>query len=162
MKPKPESEPEGDFSDFSVKPRRTFWGFRSIGQLMIVVALSGLVLAVVTGRQSSTSRGALKIAKIRRAGPPWTLSGRQLAFQPRGKTLSPRGFDLGMIKTAPQSVDDAMIKTAPAGIDEAMIVNPFGPPDDPAVVEPEPTPEALPENAPERPPGLTPQDQPIP
>ena len=108
MRLKPESEPEFEFQR---KLRRWYWPIRSIGQLMVVVALSGLAMAVLPDR----SRPMSLAPGIR---PPAVR-----AVQVIPPVQTPRVPDR-FVREAPGGIDDAMIVTARPGIDDAMIVNP--------------------------------------
>jgi hypothetical protein len=107
MKPKASLEPE-----LMLARRRRRW-YRlpqSIAELMVVVAISGLGLAVLT-------EGSRRLNK----GPGPTT---RLVFAPRGVLPAPvpQPFD-PMVIPARQGIDDAMIKQAPVGIDDAMIIS---------------------------------------
>jgi hypothetical protein len=106
MRPKNESE-----LDFQPKLRRWYWPIRSIGQLMVVVALSGLAMAVLPDRH----RPMPLALGIRPAAV------RAVQVIPRGQI--PRAAD-PFVREARPGIDDAMIVTARPGIDDAMIISP--------------------------------------
>jgi hypothetical protein len=106
MRPKPEPE-----FVFQPKHRRWYRPIRSIGQLMVMVALSGLALAVLPERHRPMPM-ALGIR------PPAVR-----AVQVVPPVRVPRPLDPSVHEARP-GIDDAMIVTARQGIDDAMIVNP--------------------------------------
>src|SRR4029079_17708162 len=84
---------------------------RSIGQLMVVVALSGLAMAVLPDRSRPLSLApAITPPAVR-------------AVQVIPPMQAPRVPDR-FVREAPGGIDDAMIVTARQGIDDAMIVGP--------------------------------------
>jgi hypothetical protein len=105
---RPKREPE---LEFQPKLRRWYWPIRSIGQLMVVVALSGLAMAVLPDRHRP-----MRLAPgIRPAAV------RSVQVIPRVQV--PRSAD-PFIREARRGIDDAMIATARRGIDDGMIVSP--------------------------------------
>ncbi len=110
MRPKVELDPE--FLS-RPKPKSRYLAVRSLGRLMTLIALSGLVLAAYAGRP-----------RLRSAGP----SAKRFMPVPKTPGMSqplpvPPSSDRSII-VAPPGVDEAMIITADAGVDEAMIVTP--------------------------------------
>jgi len=106
MRPKPDPEFE-----FQPKSRSRSWPIRSIGQLMVVVALSGLAMAALPGRSRPR---------------PLTFGARPpavRAVQVIPQVQAPQVPD-PFVREAPGGIDDAMIVTARQGIDDAMIVGP--------------------------------------
>jgi len=102
------SDPEFEFPS---KLCRWYWPIRSIGQLMIVVALSGLAMAVLPDRPRPMSLApGIRPTAVR-------------AVQVLPPVQAPRVPDR-FVREAPGGIDDAMIVTARPGIDDAMIVNP--------------------------------------
>ncbi len=100
--------------DFLRSSQRSYWPLRSIGQLLVGAALSGLLLAALPSRS--------------RPWPP-SLRGNAVVWQPRRGQPVPRVTpqrDRSVI-VARQGIDERMIITARRGIDEAMIVNPLEP-----------------------------------
>jgi len=147
MKSKPDFDP-----DRPVPSRRRLWPIRSIGQLMVVVAVSGLLLAigVTTARQplssivywepglspSSTARPRLALypapdvtpaALVREVYcgllPDQTASPPDTAPQPLVTDVQLRDR---MVVIAPESIDPAMVVRAPAWIDPKMVFTPRG------------------------------------
>jgi hypothetical protein len=113
MKPKPLFDDE-----LPPRPGRSWWLSRSIGTLMIVVAVSALVLAFVAERSRrlaaakqppSRPRPILTAARLRRQIPQT----KRLLSQPRDPFLI----------MADASIDPKMVVAAPMGIDDAMVVN---------------------------------------
>jgi hypothetical protein len=114
MKPKPSPEPEPElmliWSRSQSRNRRRRW-YRlpqSIAELMVVVAISGVGMAVVTEGSRRLNKGVTTRAPflpVQRGVPP---------------IPSPQPPDLFVIPAIP-GIDDAMIKQAPTGIDDGMI-----------------------------------------
>jgi hypothetical protein len=102
------SDPEFEFPS---KLCRWYWPIRSIGQLMVVVALSGLAMAVLPERPGTRSL------------PPGLRPPAVRAVQVIPPAQTPRVPDR-FVREAPAGIDDAMIVTARQGVDDAMIVNP--------------------------------------
>jgi hypothetical protein len=112
---RPELAPETELgTPFKPKARRLSWYPRSIGRLMALVALSGLILAAYSERSRT----------------PAPLRGRLVRTAPRGFRVPPPAPVQPMplrdpaVLVAPPGIDDAMIVTARTGIDNAMIVTP--------------------------------------
>jgi hypothetical protein len=108
MKPRP-----APFLELSPGQKSRRWCSlpRSIGQLMTIIALSGLALAAYSEHART------------RVIP---LGARRFVFQPpqvppRVEVQEPRDPS---VLVAPRGVDEAMIVTAREGIDDAMIVGP--------------------------------------
>jgi hypothetical protein len=99
--------------EFELQPKlcRWYWPIRSIGQLMVVVALSGLAMAVLPERPRTRSL------------PPGLRPPVVRAVQVIPPVQTPRVSDR-FVREAPAGIDDAMIVTARQGIDDAMIVGP--------------------------------------
>ena len=103
-----------------LKPR--FFPPRTLGQLMALVALCGVVLAVVVPRGGGSGGGAAKpirgrlgTLRLRNAtiGPP------RLSLLPPAQTAA---GDDPMVVVAATEIDDAFLIPAPVEIDDAMIV----------------------------------------
>ena len=79
MKPKPKFELE-----LPSRARRWYWPIRSIGQLMIAVALNGLVLSVVPELSRRLVQGSLNIKKGpgRKAVVPGPIGRLQAEIRP--------------------------------------------------------------------------------
>jgi hypothetical protein len=108
MRTKRESELE-----FQPKLRRWYWSIRSIGQLMVVVALSGLAMAVLPDRHRP-----MPLAPGTRPGAVRAVQVVPRVQVPRARAVDP------FLHEARPGIDDAMIVTARPGIDDAMIVGP--------------------------------------
>jgi hypothetical protein len=126
MVPIPRLDPE-----FTSQPKSRYWLSlpRSLGRLMILIALFGLILAAFM-------EGKRPLAVVPAA--------RRVAFQPirttpRRPIARPR--DRSVI-TARPGIDDAMIHTARQGIDDAMILSPGRIPRMPILIAPQPGAEA--------------------
>jgi hypothetical protein len=105
---RPKRKPE---LEFQPRLRRWYGPIRSIGQLMVVVALSGLAMAVLPDRQRPMRLApGIRPAAVR-------------AVQVIPQAQAPRAADT-FIREARPGIDDAMIVTARGGIDDAMIVSP--------------------------------------
>ena len=114
MKPKVQFDPE-----LGISMRRSYWPIRSAGQLMIVVALSGLTFWVMPmgwGGPATGSRGVRR-APVRRAAI------RQPLQTPRAGAAP--SSDRFVIMAAPE-IDPAMVIRADPDIDAAMVVHPSG------------------------------------
>jgi hypothetical protein len=98
---------------------------QSIAELMVLVAISGLGLAVLT-------EGSRRLNK--NLGPGVRLVPARPAVL---TTLVPQPADPSVIP-APQGIDDAMIKLAPEGIDDGMIFPRPGLPRAPIALPPAP------------------------
>src|SRR5262245_40329764 len=115
MKPKLDFDPE-----FRANSRRWYWPIRSIGQLMIVIALGGVVLSVVpvgSRQQARPSR------PLRRFVPNATLL--------QGPVLSPQG-QAGerqppdrFVVIAPAEIDPGMVVWARPDLDAGMVFDPY-------------------------------------
>lgn len=108
MRPKPQVDPE--FMSCP-KSRGRLSLPRSLGRLMILIALLGLALGVYSERV--------------RPGPA-PFPARLVAFLPprTPPTRALTRLQDPSVLVARQGIDDAMIHTARRGIDDAMIVNP--------------------------------------
>ena len=108
MNPRPHLDPE-----FSCPGKPPGWHSfpRSLGRLMILIALFGLVLSVYSTQTRPTTVPIIRT--------PVALQRRRVA--PRGQPIPPRH---PAVIVARPGIDDAMIHTARQGIDEGMIVNP--------------------------------------
>jgi hypothetical protein len=106
MKPKPSLEPEL----MPARGRRRWYRLpQSIAELMVVVAISGLGLAVLTEGSRRLNKGI--VTKTRFMPAP-----RGVLPAPVPQPADP------MVIEARRGIDDAMIKQAPEGIDDAMII----------------------------------------
>ena len=112
MKPKPEHDPERPSSS-----RRWSWRIRSIGQLMIVIALIGLALSVVPLRTQAPAPGVLKFRGVRgrRAMLPGSI-GRLPAEVRQARDR--------FVIVAPAAIDPGMVVQADPDLDAAMVFNP--------------------------------------
>ena len=108
MKPKPSPEPELMLI-WNRSRRRWYRLPQSIAELMVVVAISGLGLAVVT-------EGSRRLNKGVTTRTPFIMP-VQRSVLPIPSSQPPDPF---VIPVMP-GIDDAMIKQAPAGIDDGMI-----------------------------------------
>jgi hypothetical protein len=113
MKSKPSPEPElmliWSRSQSRTRRRRWYRLPQSIAELMVVVAISGVSLAVVT-------EGSRRLNKGVTTRTPFVLPIQRSVLP----IPSPQPRDPFVIQ-ARQSIDDAMIKQAPEGIDDGMI-----------------------------------------
>jgi len=118
-----------DFDPYLPEPSgRRLWPIRSIRQLMVVVAPSGVILAVgvTMARQplSSMMRRALGYPTAS-AVPP-----RLAMVQARGRVVPPRVFlpqpPDPLVIVAPESIDAGMVVRAPDWIDPKMVFIPSG------------------------------------
>ena len=110
MKPKVQFDPE-----FGKNARRWYWPIRSIGQLMIVVALSGLMLGGMSMRSRRPVRNSLKPFR----GPMNRVQGPAGQF-PAG-VAQPR--DRFVIVARPE-IDPGMVIQARPDLDAAMVIHP--------------------------------------
>jgi hypothetical protein len=108
MRPKPDFDPE-----FPAHSRRWYWPIRSIGQLMIVIALSGLVLSVVPLRSRPAppvrTRPRFSRNPIVIQGPVWGLQARGEQPRDRFVVIAPREIDPGMVVYARPDLDEGMV-----------------------------------------------------
>ena len=112
MKPKSESDPE-----LPSNLRRWYWRIRSIGQLMIVIALSGLVLSIVPPRTRGAVRGSLNIKTVR--GQPAVIPGPIGRLQAGARPSRDR-----FVIVAPAEIDPEMVVRADPDLDAEMVFNP--------------------------------------
>ncbi len=112
MKPQTVLDP-----DFRSNARRWYWPIRSIGQLMIVVALSGLVLSVYPMKSQPQSRGPLNIARV-----PGTSVVRALDLTVKPPVAVRPPADRFTVVASPD-IDPAMVITARPDIDPGMVVH---------------------------------------
>jgi hypothetical protein len=115
MKPKPNFDP-----DFPMTSRRRYWPIRSIGQLMIVVALSGLVLSVVSMKSQRPSpsvnvRKRLPMTSRLVQVPSRNLQARDVVQPPPDR----------FVIVARAEIDPAMVVQARPDIDPGMVFNPY-------------------------------------
>ncbi len=114
MRPKTVIDP-----DFRSNARRWFWPIRSIGQLMIVVALSGLVLSVYPMKAQRQSRVPLKIVRFRGNVRGTSIGAPTPAVNPRVAVRPPA--DRFTVVASPD-IDPAMVITASPDIDPGMVI----------------------------------------
>jgi hypothetical protein len=115
MKPKSSPEPELMLIWSQSRTRRGRW-YRlpqSIAELMVVVAISGVALAVVT-------EGSRRLNKGVTTRTPFVLPIQRGVLRVPLPQPQPQPLDPSAIP-ARQGIDDAMIKQAPEGIDDGMI-----------------------------------------
>jgi hypothetical protein len=101
--------------DDELQPKKQPWfrSIRSIGQLMLVVAVGGLTVAVVAGiANQKRSRRYLRGPVVQRP-----------VQVPQVKALVARKRD-SFVVIAAADIDAKMVMPAPAEIDEAMVINP--------------------------------------
>jgi len=123
MNSKPDFDP-----DWPASSRDKFWPFRSIRQLMIIVAASGLLLAAVVtlGRQPLSSMIRRGLGLPRASTVPQRLAmvqGRGRAAQPGVFRPQPRD---PLVIIAPEAIDPGMVVRTPAWIDPKMVFTPRG------------------------------------
>jgi hypothetical protein len=113
MKSKIQFDPE-----LGKNARRWYWPIRSIGQLMIVVALSGLTLWAVPRRSGDSVSGPLNLRRIP-AGMP-TIRGplrspRAEVGQPNDRfvIVARPDLDAGMVIQARPDIDAGMVIPQP-------------------------------------------------
>lgn len=127
MKPKPSPEPELMLIWSRSRSRKRWYRLpQSIAELMVVVAISGVGLAVVT-------EGSRRLNKGVTTRTPFIMPVQRSVLP----IPSPQPPDRFVIQTRP-GIDDAMIKQAPAGIDDGMIFPRTGLSRLPAVLPPSP------------------------
>jgi hypothetical protein len=112
MRPKPEHDPE-----LPSGSRRWSWRIRSIGQLMIVIALIGLALSAVPLRTRPPARGVLKFKGMR--GRPATLPGSIGRLPAEVRQARDR-----FVIVAPAEIDPGMVVWADPDLDAEMVFNP--------------------------------------
>jgi hypothetical protein len=112
MKLTPELDPELPW-----KSRRRSWPIRSIGQLMIVIALSGLVLSVVPLRSRRPAPTAFRITRLpgNRTVVQGPVPGR---WQQKSSPRDP------FVIIAAAEIDSGMVVQADPNLDAAMVFNP--------------------------------------
>jgi hypothetical protein len=103
--------------------RRWHWPIRSIGQLMIVVALSGMVFAVLPLKSRRPGPPALKMVPAPGTstviqGPIGTVHGLRRDPSDRFVFIAPEEIDPGMVIQARPDLDEGMVFT-PYGRDPA-------------------------------------------
>ena len=109
---KPKSLPEPELMLARGRRRRRWYRLpQSIAELMVVVAISGVALAVVT-------EGSRRLNKGVTTRTPFVLPIQRGVL--RVPLPQPQPLDPSVIQ-ARQGIDDAMIKQAPEGIDDGMI-----------------------------------------
>jgi hypothetical protein len=106
-------QPGFDF-EFVAKGSRPWWSIRSIGLLMILVAVIGLVLAVGMGIREQ------KPVAVRPAFPVMAIPA--VLVQPATPPVPPDRF----VRLADTSIDPQMVIPAPADLDDEMVINPEG------------------------------------
>jgi len=132
------SQPDFDL-DWPAGSQSRLWPIRSIRQLMVVVAASGMLLAftVTLARQplssmilwdpglptSSTARPRLALYQAPDAAPPLVIACPVEAAQPDVFRPQPRD---PLVVVAPESIDPGMVVRAPAWIDPKMVFTPRG------------------------------------
>jgi hypothetical protein len=108
MKRKP-----GFDDEFHPKGQRWSWPVRSIGRLMIVVAVCGAALSVMVG-----------MGKHKRNARYFPTRVQRRLQAPQVETLGAQPRDPFVVVAAAE-IDAQMVVPAPAGIDEAMVFNPY-------------------------------------
>ena len=98
--------------DFGPKAQPWVWPVRSIGRLLIVVAVCGAALSVMAGTGKQKRNVRHFPARLQRPVPA-----------PQTKALVARARD-PFVVVAASEIDAKMVVAAPAGIDEAMVFNP--------------------------------------
>jgi hypothetical protein len=114
MKPKVPFDPE-----FAADARRWYWPIRSIGPLMIVVALGGLTLWAAPMKRGGKASGPSNLRRV----PAGRAAIRGPLRSPPAQVDRPR--DRFVIMTCPE-IDPAMVILAPE-IDAGMVVHPGTP-----------------------------------
>ncbi|MGO9471125.1 MAG: hypothetical protein ACLQIB_28620 [Isosphaeraceae bacterium] len=123
MRSKPDIDPDGP-----ARSQRRLWPIRSIRQLMVVVAASGMLLAgaVTMARQPLSST----IGRVLGFPTPTTMPPRlamvpvpRTAVQPDVFPPQPRDHSVIII---PESIDRGMVVRAPEWIDPKMVFTPSG------------------------------------
>ena len=99
--------------EFQPKRQRRAWPVRSIGRLLVVVAVCGAALSVMAGMGKHKRNVRSFPARVQRPGQA-----------PQTNALVAPPGDPFMVVAAPE-IDAAMVVAAPAGIDEAMVFNPY-------------------------------------
>jgi hypothetical protein len=130
--------------EFQPKPQRWAWPVRSIGRMMIVVAVCGACLSVMVGMGKHKRNVRYFRARVQR--PILAPQAQALAVQPRDP----------FVVVASAEIDAMMVVPAPAGIDEAMVFNPYTRERQAALAAPAPGSPLMPD--PETQPGQLPDD----
>jgi hypothetical protein len=99
--------------EFQRKRKARSWPVRSIGRLMIVVAVSGAALSVMTGMGKQKRNSRYFPARVQRP-----------IQAPRPSVLAAKPADPFVVVAAAE-IDARMVVAAPVGIDEAMVFNPY-------------------------------------
>ncbi len=99
--------------ELQLKGQRWAWPVRSIGRLMIVVAVCGAALSVMAGMGQHIRNVRYFPARAQR--PIQAPQTNVLVAQPRDP----------FVVVAAAEIDAKMVVAAPAGIDEAMVFNPY-------------------------------------
>lgn len=104
----------------SKKSIGSWWAYppRKLGQLMTVVALSGLAMSAI-GPRGPGRAGPPRAPRMSTSPRAWSLANPPLTRVAPEVNLS---FDAGIYKAAPQGIDNRFVVDAPQGIDARMIV----------------------------------------
>ena len=138
MKRKP-----GFDDELRVKGQRRSWPIRSIGRLMILVAILGATLSVMAGMGKQKKNARYFPSRVQQRVPAPRINA--LVAQPRDP----------FVVVAAATIDAAMVVQAPAG-DEAMVFNPYTRERQSALAVPAPGSPLIP--VPETQPGQLPDD----
>jgi hypothetical protein len=101
----------------SAAPRRWSWRIRSIGQLMIVIAVIGLVLAALPRKSRPPAPLALRLTPV-----PGKLAFSQVPVP--DVSAQPRTPRDPFVRIAPAEIDPGMVVRADPDLDAAMVFNP--------------------------------------
>jgi hypothetical protein len=100
-------------NELQPKAQRRSWPVRSIGRLMVVVAVCGSAWSVMAGTGKHKPNVRFFPARVQR--PVQAPQIRALGAQPRDPFVVVAGAE----------IDAKMVVPAPAGLDEAMVFNPY-------------------------------------
>ncbi|HZW29158.1 MAG TPA: hypothetical protein VFF52_00520 [Isosphaeraceae bacterium] len=112
MKPKSDYDPE---LPSNVRP--WYWRIRAIGQLVVVIVLSGLLFSAIPSRGQGPVRSALRFQKV--PGQQAVIPG------PIGRLRTPvRPPRDRFVIVAPAAIDPKMVVRADPDLDAEMVFNP--------------------------------------